>query len=30
LRVQARQFLAGIAGDFDLPAHALMPSSFIT
>ena len=30
LPVPARQFLARIAGDFDLPAHALMPSSFIT
>ena len=28
LRLQTRQFLAGKAGNFDLPAHALMPNSF--
>ena len=28
LRMKAGQFLARIAGDVDLPAHALMPSSF--
>jgi len=30
LRLQSSEFLARIAGDVNLPAHALMPSSFIT